>query len=234
MNSGHAQLPLRLSHPPQLGRDSFVVAESNRAALTALEHWPLWADPVMVLSGPPGSGKTHLAHIWAERAGADVVRAEELGGQPARILSGRGGLAVDGVPATGISETPLFHLINAAKESRASLLLTARAPAGEWAVALADLRSRLRLATCITLARPDDQLLRQVMVKLFADRQLVIEKPVLDYLLTRTQRSLAAVARLVDALDQQALAAGRRITRPLASQVLANFTARESPFAVPQ
>ncbi len=65
-----SQLPLALAHPPQHGRDSFLPGRSNRAALALVERWPDWPAPIALLSGPAGSGKTHLAHIWAERSGA--------------------------------------------------------------------------------------------------------------------------------------------------------------------
>lgn len=220
MTATPAQLPLALSHPPQYGRDSFLAAPSNQAALSLVERWPEWPAPVVVLSGPPGSGKTHLAHIWAERAGAGLINASEIEAEAARILAGRSGIAVDDMPAEHVAEQGLFHLINAAAECGAALLLISRAPASAWSVGLPDLRSRLRLAAEIALQPADDELLRQVLVKLFADRQLMVEKTVLDYLLLRCERSLAAASRLVEALDREALAAGRRITRPMCARVL--------------
>lgn len=233
MSGAPAQLPLALSHPPHYGRESFLPAPSNRVALGLVERWPAWAAPVVVLSGPPGSGKTHLAQIWAERAGAGLISAAELR-SPALLRSAPGNLALEDVPTRSIPERELFHLINRAREAGASLLLTARAPAAEWSVELPDLRSRLRLSTPVALESPDDDLLRQVLVKLFADRQLVVEKSVADYLLLRTERSLAAVARLVAALDRQALASGRRITRRLAARVLQDVADEDDGFSSPR
>ena len=130
-------------------------------------------------------------------------------------------------------DAALFHLINSAREAGASLLLTSRSPAGDWRVGLPDLASRLRMAAPATLAAPDDDLLRQVLVKLFADRQIMISRPVVDYLLLRMERSLRAAVDLVEALDRTALAEGGAITRPMAARVLSAmlersvFTARE-------
>ena len=213
------QLPLALAHDPQYGREEFVVGPSNVTALRLIESWPNWPAPVVVLSGPRGSGKTHLAHIWSDRAGADDFPATALA-DPNAPPHLRRALAVEDIDGAAVAEQALFHLINRVIESRAALLLTSRSAVEDWAVSLPDLRSRLRLATPAALGAPDDELLRQVLVKLFADRQLIVEKPVIDYLLLRMERSLSAAVALVEALDRAALAEARRITRPMAAQIL--------------
>ena len=220
MSPRPSQLPLALVHPPQYGRESFLRAACNAAAWSLIERWPDWTAPVAVLSGPAGSGKTHLAHIWSERAGATMIAAAELVRGGAEPVPTGSATVVEDVDPENVPESALFHLINRAKEHRASLVATSRKPASEWRVGLADLRSRLRLAHPAALEAPDDDLLRKVLVKLFADRQIVVERTVLDYLLVRMERSLAAAASLVDALDREALARGARITRPMAAGIL--------------
>jgi chromosomal replication initiation ATPase DnaA len=88
-------------------------------------------------------------------------------------------------------------------------------------VTLADLASRLRAARPVELGEPDDDLLRRVLVKLFADRQLAVDSAVVDYIVVRMERSLQAANALVDDLDREALAAGGAITRRLAAGALA-------------
>jgi chromosomal replication initiation ATPase DnaA len=216
---GASQLPLSLAHAPQYGRDSFVEAPSNSAALALIERWPIWPAPVVVLSGPHGSGKSHLAHIWAERAGAEVVAVTALTGVAAGAVAGRP-VAIEDVEPGRVPEQALFHLINSAKEAASGLLVTSRTRAAEWQVALPDLKSRLRMAAPAELSGPDDDLLRKVLVKLFSDRQLIVDKPLIDYLVVRIERSLATAAAVVDALDREALASGRAITRPMAARTL--------------
>ena len=224
--TGASQLPLALSHAPSYRRDDFMTGPSNSAALRLIESWPDWPAPVVLLTGPAGGGKTHLAHIWAARANAEIIRAAALAAEQAmpRVARG-GGLAVEDVPSDAVPEAVLFHLINSIRELGGSLLLTSRSPAENWQVGLPDLRSRLRLAAPVALGAPEDDLLRQVLVKLFSDRQLVVDKPVIDYLISRMERSLSAAIALVEALDEEALAAGRRITRSMAAGVLAGVTA---------
>jgi chromosomal replication initiation ATPase DnaA len=229
--SAPQQLPLALAHAPQYGRDTFMAGPSNSAALKLVEAWPDWPSPVVLLSGPAGSGKTHLAHIWAERAEARILEAAGLSVATLPQLDAGGAMTIEDVDTGPVPEAALFHMLNRAKEIGGWLLLTAREPAEVWEVTLPDLRSRLRLATPATLGAPDDELLRRVLVKLFADRQLIVERPVIDYLMLRMERSLSFAAALVRALDGTALAAGRRITRPMAAQVLAEIGGSPGEFA---
>lgn len=212
------QLTLPLGHEPQYGREDFVAGSSNEAALRLVENWPDWPAPVVVLSGPPGSGKTHLVHIWARRAAAGILAARRL--HTETLVPPGGALAVEDVDTDKVPELTLFHLINSAREVGASLLITSRTPAADWRVSLPDLFSRLRMAAPLALQSPDEHLLRKVLVKLFADRQLFVDKVVIEYLLLRMERSFAAALLLVDSLDREALAAGSRITRPLAAKIL--------------
>ncbi len=198
-----------------------MVSGSNSAALRLIESWPDWPSPVALLTGPSGSGKTHLVHIWAARAGAEIIEAAALRLEYIPQLGTAGALAVEDVEPAAVPEEPLFHLFNSVREHGGSLLVTSQAHPEEWNVVLPDLRSRLRLATPLTLGAPEDALLRQVLVKLFADRQLLVDKPVIDYLIARMERSLRAAVRLVDALDRASLSAGRRITRQTAAGILA-------------
>jgi chromosomal replication initiation ATPase DnaA len=225
------QLPLSLSHSPEYGREEFMVGPPNQAALKLIESWPDWPSSVVVLSGPPGSGKTHLAHIWASHMGTEIIPASEIGSQTSPGWTPERGIAIEDVRSGNVDEDALFHLINMVNERGASLLITSRSGPTDWNISLADLRSRLRLATPVVLGAPDDELLRRVLVKLFADRQLIVDKAVVDYMLLRMERSLAAAAALVDALDREALAESGRITRPMAARILAGGEGVEEALA---
>jgi len=226
--SGPSQLPLALPHTPNYKRDDFIRGPSNQAALRLIESWPDWRQPIVLLSGPPGAGKTHLTHIWSERAAGEIFAAAELQDERVlRHLAARRALAIEDVQPEQVPETGLFHLINSVRELGSTLLLTSRSPAEDWRVELPDLRSRLRQAASVALGAPGDELLRQVLVKLFADRQLMVEKPVIDYLIARMERSLGAAIGLVETLDERALAGGRRITRPMAAEIMANAAETE-------
>lgn len=213
------QLPLDLPHEQALGREDYLVGSSNRAAFELLERWPDWPSPVIMLAGPVGSGKTHLVEAWREETGAAVVSACDLNEADVEALVAAGAVAVEDAHK-GVNETALFHLLNAARQADVRVLITSRTWPAAWNIRLPDLMSRLRAATPVEIEEPDDDLLRQVLVKLFADRQLAVEQSVVDYLVVRMERSLGVACQVVERLDWEALAGRVKITRPLAGRVL--------------
>lgn len=218
--AGPKQLPLSLPHEPALGRADFLVGEANSDATAFIDAWPDWPASIVLLIGPAGSGKSHLARAWAERSKAVIVRAEELELEDPLRLVLSGAVVVEDADDPSLDEKALFHLINVARGRGASLLITAHSVPAEWGLSLPDLISRLRAAQPACLGPPDDDLLRRVLVKLFADRQLEPDVGLIDYILTRMERSFAAANALVDALDRESLARGRRVTKALAGEIL--------------
>jgi chromosomal replication initiation ATPase DnaA len=215
------QLPLDLPHEAALGREDFLVGSSNRAAFELLERWPDWPSPVVVLAGPVGSGKTHLVRAFQDGTGAAVMSAPELNEAAVEALAAAPAAVIEDAHL-GVDDTALFHLLNAARQAEKTVLITSRTwPAG-WRIALPDLVSRLRAATPVEILEPDDDLLRRVLVKLFADRQISVEIGVVDYLVVRMERSLEVALRAVEAIDREALAGRVKITKPLAGRVLEN------------
>ncbi|WP_346897747.1 AAA family ATPase [uncultured Roseibium sp.] len=215
------QLPLVLPHEAALGRDDYLVGKSNRAAFELLGAWPEWPSPVVILAGPVGSGKTHLVEAFHAETGAAVIRANELASETVADLVTQEAVVVEDAHR-GIDETALFHLLNAARQAGVPVLITSRTWPTAWGITLPDLMSRLRAAAPIEIAEPDDDLLRRVLVKLFADRQIAIDLGVVDYLVVRMERSLGVAMKVVDAIDRESLAGGAKITKPLAGRVLEN------------
>jgi chromosomal replication initiation ATPase DnaA len=216
------QLPLEFDHDPASGRDDLIVSDRLSAAVAIVDRWPDWPSPVVVLAGPAGSGKSHLASIWAERVGATRVSIHK---PDPMVLehAAQGPVLIEDINHTGFDETALFHLINAVREHGSAVLITSRLwPAG-WNVRLPDLASRLKAATVVEIAEPDEELLAKVMVKLFSDRQLVVDDKIIAWLVARMERSLAAARIIVTRLDQLALARGTKISRALAAEVLAEM-----------
>ncbi len=218
-------MPLELVHSAGYSRDDLIVTPSNQAAVTLVDSWPQWPASLMVLAGPPGSGKSHLAAIWAEKAGATLVQGDAI-----NAVAPSGNVLIDGLGEAAIDETALFHLINTVRESGASMLITSRRWPSQWKVVLPDLISRIKSAPTVEISEPDDALLSGVIIKLFADRQLVIEPQLVAYLVSRIERSLATAQNVVDRLDKAALEAKSRITRQMASAVLTELDFGQKSF----
>ncbi|HZS63269.1 MAG TPA: DnaA/Hda family protein [Xanthobacteraceae bacterium] len=219
------QLSLALQHAESFAREDFFAGASNAAALALVENWPDWPSPAMVLAGPEGCGKSHLAAIWAAASGARIIAARALSEARPPAALATGALVIEDLAPGNIDEAALFHLLNFAREEDASILVTTRTPPAGWAIGLHDLASRLRALPVVTLAAPEDSLLRAVMVKLAADRQLAIEEDVISYVLRRIERSFAAARTAMIRLDHEALQQKRPITRALAGEL---FRARHA------
>jgi chromosomal replication initiation ATPase DnaA len=213
------QLALALDHAESYAREDFLSGPCNDSALALIDGWPDWPANAVALIGPEGSGKTHLVTIWAAATGARVISGHALTSAIVPSALATGALVVEEA-ATIADERALFHLINLAREERASLLFTARIAPTAWPVTIPDVVSRLRAMPVVVLRAPDDAVLRAVIVKLAADRQLALDEGVVRYLSTRIERSFAAARAAVLALDREALRQGRPPTRALVAEIL--------------
>jgi chromosomal replication initiation ATPase DnaA len=213
------QLALALDHAESLAREDFIAGPPNAAALALLDRWPDWPARTVLLRGPEGSGKSHLAAIWAREAGARMISPRALDGSDVPMALATGTLVLENLADGNFDEAALFHLLNLAREDRAYVLITARAAPANWRTQLPDLASRLRALPVVGLAAPDDALLRAVIVKLFADRQLEVDEALVSFLANRIERSFAAARTAVAALDREALRLKRPVTRTLAGEL---------------
>jgi chromosomal replication initiation ATPase DnaA len=214
------QLAFALPHAESLSRDDFLEGPANAAGLSLIDSWPDWPNRVMLLAGPEGSGKSHLAAIWAEQAGARSTTAHTLTATDVPGQLATGALVVEDLKSGEFDERALFHLLNLAREDTAFVLLTARVPAVSLEIELRDLRSRLRAIPTVTLLPPDDQLFRALIVKFCADRQMSIDEAMVSFLASRIERSFVAARQAVELLDSEALRLGRPVTRALAAELL--------------
>lgn len=226
------QLTFELPSRTALEREDFFVTDTNTVAVETIEDWENWPGRKMLLVGPAGSGKTHLAYVWAADVEAVVIAADRLQDLDiAKLVQGNLHIVIEDIETiTGqsSSEDALFHLHNLLLAEGGHLLMTAKTAPGVWNFTLPDLASRVQSAGRAELMPADDMLLSVILVKLFADRQLVVKPTVISYLVGQMDRSFDAARRLVDALDRAALVEGRAITKPLATRVLETFSNDEA------
>lgn len=220
---GARQLPLGLETPPALGRGDFLVAPANALAVGMLDAPARWPQGRLLLTGPEGSGKSHLAAIAASEAGLNPVRGASLRPDDAPLLAAPGLVVIDDadeVAGNDTAECALFHLWNLSAQHGTRLVLTAGTAPRGWGIRLPDLLSRMEAMTAIRIGPPDETLLGAVLVKLLADRQMAVPAGLIDWLLPRMDRDLGLARRLVAALDQQAMAEKRAVTRKMAALLL--------------
>ncbi|MBO3759731.1 hypothetical protein J5J10_10535 [Ciceribacter sp. L1K23] len=220
------QLPLALAYPPSSGRDDLLVSERMEAAVGLIDRWPDWPSPVVIITGPPSSGKSHLAAIWRDASGATDIDARENG--QASLIAAAGPVILEDADRREFSETELFHVINSVRQNSTSLLMTARTWPLAWPVSLPDLKSRLRAATMIEIGEPDEEHLSQLIVKLFADRQLHVDDKIVAYIMTRIERSFSAAQMVVENIDRLALSRRAKVSKSLAGEAIEGILAQSS------
>ena len=216
------QLIFDLESAPKMTRDTFFEAPSNRLAVATVDNWKNWPSNKLILTGPKGSGKTHLAQIWAAESGATIMKARDLNAADIDQLC-KASIAIEDaheIGANRASEDALFHLHNLCLANGFSLLITGIEAPLRWGISLPDLLSRLQGTTTIGLEAPDDALLAAVLVKLLSDQQINSDPKLISYITKRMERSFEAAHNLIRALDQESLSKSKPLTLKLAAEVL--------------
>jgi chromosomal replication initiation ATPase DnaA len=211
------QLLLALDHAVSFAREDFLRGPSNVTALNLIERWPDWPDRIVALVGPQGSGKSHLAAIWAEATGARVLSAKLLPQTELSSALATGALVLEDLEFAGLDERALFHFLNFAREQSAYVLITSRSPLTTFPVHIRDLASRMRAVPSVSLAAPDDALLRALIIKLAIDRQITVDESLVSYLANRIERSFVAAHQAVRRRDEEAKRQHRPVTRAQAT-----------------
>jgi DnaA regulatory inactivator Hda len=217
-----SQLPFDLGHNAAYAREDLWISQANAEAVAWLDKWPEWQAPALVLYGPPASGKTHIARAWAKKASAAALTVENLEPLCGVPSAPKFLLADDAETLIGdrCAETFLFHAYNRAQAEGGHLLLVASLPPKAWDFALPDLKSRLLSSPAVAVGSPDEQTMAVVLAKLFSDRQIFVSQDVVGFVITRIERSFAAMRDIADAIDRKALAEKRPVTIPLVREIL--------------
>ena len=220
------QLVLPFAAGAALGREEFIVAPCNEQAVRFIKRWPDWPARSAALYGPPGCGKTHLAAIWQEAAGANAIPARDLDSGLSAFMPSSEVLIVEDMdrgPSSAARDRALLGLF---ERPKGSLLFTGRAPPWDWPATIGDLKSRLQSLIGFPIWAPDDAFLSALVAKHFADRQLDVPPPAIERIITHVERTPEAIADFVARADQKALSERRPITARLVLELL---DAEETP-----
>ncbi len=221
MTTNPQQLVFDLPHRSAFELEDFLVSGSNQAAIDLIDGAMSWPNGAALVVGPQGSGKSHLAHVWREKTQAVMLDAAGADEETVRSAAETGAVVIEDFDHGVCDQAALFHLLNIARQGKALALFTSQIPPGDLDITLPDLRSRMRALPMVEIAPPDEALLQAVLVKLFSDRQLVVEPGVVSFLVVRMERSMAAANAVVAEIDRLGLAMRRRVTKQLVQKALA-------------
>ncbi|TAL33676.1 MAG: DNA replication protein [Alphaproteobacteria bacterium] len=216
------QLPFDLGHSAAYAREDLWISPANAEVVAWLDKWPEWQAPALVLYGPPASGRTHIARAWAKKAAAAALTVENLEPLCGMAPAPKHLLADDAETLIGdrCAETFLFHAYNRAQAEGGHLLLVAERPPKAWDFSLPDLKSRLLASPAVAIGSPDEQTMAVVLAKLFSDRQIFVSQDVVEFVITRIERSFSAMRDIAEEIDRKALAEKRPVTIPLVREIL--------------
>lgn len=217
------QLVLDLPHRSALDLEDFLVSQSNESAIELIDGAVTWPNGAALVVGPTGAGKSHLANVWRAKTEATLIAAADASEEALQTAVKGGRVIVEDLDQGVREEAALFHLLNIARQGKALVLFTSKRAPGDLSIVLPDLRSRVKALPMAVIAPPDEALLRAVLVKLFADRQLVVEPGVIGYLMVRMERSMAAANAVVAEADRLGLAMRRRVSKQLVQAALASI-----------
>jgi len=212
-NSVYQQLILDLRSIPSMGRNDYFVSDVNKEAVTWLDAWPNWTTFGFIVCGPLGSGKSHLAQVLKTLSHGCIIEAKDVSDQNIDQLSEKKCLIIENIELF-TSETLLFHLYNMLLENKNNLMITSKLTMSQISFELPDLKSRLLSLPQVNLGFPDDRLLKNLLIKQFLDKGILVEMDVIEYLIKRIDRSFEAISKLVSKIDFKSLEKAKKITIP--------------------
>ena len=227
------QLPLEFSYLPSMGKEDFMVAKCNLEAATLIEDWPNWPYFAVCIYGSEGCGKTHLANVFAATVAARTkypykipfIRANQIELETVHKLFEQNKCLVVEDLTPEINCEALFHLYNLYRDEGGNILFTANQAPARMKFKLPDLQSRLNIVTSIEIKEPDDDLLSSLLIKMFMDRQVMVNPEIINYMVANMQRSFAYARKLVAEIDNISLAKKRAVSVPIVKEAIASLAA---------
>ena len=213
------QLFIKFENIKDYKKENFFVSNSNLEAFEILNNWPKWIKKFINLYGEKYSGKSHLAKIFELKSTCLNISEKNFTEEILIKFKTKQSLIIEDYQ-NNISENLLYSLINIVEQENKYLLITSEKPINEFNYKLNDLVSRLNNFLYIKLGAPDDELIYALIVKNFSDRQITIDKKLIDYIIKRIDRSYESIFIFISKVDQLSLQKGKPINLEVVNKVL--------------
>ena len=216
------QKTLNFGHKDDYSVKNLYKSTCNEIAINFINEWPKTTinNDIFCIYGPSGSGKTHISKVWMEKSNAIIFNG--ISDLSFDYLSGfdRNLIFEDIALNKNWPENLLFEFINEIKSSRLSLLITCNSDPLKIKWKTKDLISRFTSFTNIEIKLPDDILIRKLLIKQFADRQLSLDSEQIEYISKRIERSYSSIIKIVDRVDNLALQHKKAISKNIIKEAI--------------
>ncbi len=213
------QLIIKFDYEQNFKDDDFYVSNSNKHIFSLLNKWPKWEKNFVNISGEKFSGKTHLINIFIKKFRGIILNAKSLNNEDLKTIKIHENIVLEDID-NNIDEKLVYSLFNIVDLDNKYIIVTSNIPIVDVDFTLADLKSRTKNFLLQNIEKPDDELMFALILKNLSDRQISIDKKLIDYIIKRTDRSYSKIFEFIYKIDELSLKKKRPIDFKIIKEIL--------------
>ena len=213
------QLLLNFKHKQNFNYNDFYVGKSNYYAFQILEKWPKWEKNILNICGEKYSGKTHLSNIFLNKNGGIKINEKEISHEIFKKFKLYENIIIDNYN-NKVDEKLIYSIFNLVDQDNKYLIINSINPINKIDFKLNDLKSRSKNCLFAKIENPDDELMFAVILKSFSDRQIQIDKKLIDFIIKRIDRSYGKIADFIYKVDELSLKKKKAIDLKTIKEIL--------------
>ncbi|MDC3403745.1 DnaA/Hda family protein [Candidatus Pelagibacter sp.] len=215
------QLLLDFNYEQNFKDDDFYVGKSNYYTFEIINKWPKWEKNILNISGEKFSGKTHLVNIFLKKFNGIKIESNLLNNEDLKTIKSFQCIVLEDLTLE-IDENLIYTLFNIIDQDNKFLIVTSNKPIVEIDFKLQDLRSRTKNCLLAKIENPDDELMFAIILKNLSDRQITLDKKLIDYIIKRIDRSYSKIFEFIYKIDEISLKKKKSIDFKIINEALEN------------